>query len=88
MDLILYGRPDLMMTKYCPIAKTYKTNPHCHLCEKNQYALEDRLNQKYPLLHDGSCHLRILHSKPIHLFQYMDELKMSKISGFSNRFND
>lgn len=82
VDLILYGRPDLMMTKYCPIAKTYKTNPHCHLCEKNQYALEDRLNQKYPLLHDGSCHLRILHSKPIHLFQYMDELKMSKISGF------
>lgn len=82
VDLILYGRPDLMMTKYCPIAKTYKTNPHCHLCEKNQFALEDRLNQKYPLLHDGSCHLRILHSKPIHLFQYMDELKMSKISGF------
>lgn len=81
VDLIVYGRPDLMLTKYCPIAKTFKTNPHCHLCEKNQYALEDRLHQKYPLLHDGNCHLRILHSKPIHLFQYLQELKASKISG-------
>ena len=81
VDLIIYGRPDLMMTKYCPIAKTYKTNPHCHMCEKNQYALEDRLHQKYPLVHDGSCHLRILHSKPIHLFQYLEEIKKTKISG-------
>lgn len=81
VDLIVYGRADLMLTKYCPIAKTFKTNPHCHLCEKNQYALEDRLNQKYPLLHDGSCHLRILHSKPIHLFQYIEELRQSKLEG-------
>jgi hypothetical protein len=69
-----------MISKYCPIAKTFKTNQDCHLCEKNQYYLEDRLKQKYPLVHDGNCHLRILHAKTLNLLDYANELQKHRIT--------
>lgn len=81
LDLISYGIVDLMLTKYCPIAKTFQTNPNCHLCERDQYYLKDRMNQFYPLVHDGNCNLRILHSKPLHLYQDISAIKQAKISG-------
>ena len=34
LEIEVYGKIDLMITKYCPIAKTFKTNQDCHLCEK------------------------------------------------------
>jgi len=74
LELEVYGRQDLMITKYCPIAKTFKTKPDCHLCEKNQYALEDRMGLRFPLVHDGNCNLRLLHDKPLHLRAYLQEL--------------
>lgn len=74
VEHVVYGKTDLMITKYCPIAKTFKTNEHCRLCEKNQYYLEDRVGQKFPLLHDGHCNLRILHAKTLNLVDYVDAL--------------
>lgn len=74
LELEVYGKIDLMITKYCPIAKTFKTNPDCHLCEKNQYYLEDRMNARFPLVHDGNCNLRILHAKSLNLTAYIEEL--------------
>lgn len=75
LELEVYGRIDLMITKYCPIAKTFKTNPDCHLCEKNQYYLEDRMKERFPLIHDGNCNLRILHSKALNITSYASELQ-------------
>lgn len=79
LEYVVYGRPELMITKYCPIQKTFKTKDHCLLCEKNQYELKDRVGMKFPLIHDGQCHLRIMHQKPLNLFQYVYELKQSGI---------
>lgn len=75
LELVVYGREDLMISKYCPIAKTYKTKVDCHLCELNQYSLQDRLGQKMPLINDGNCNIRILNSKPLELIEYLDEIK-------------
>jgi len=80
LELQVYGRHDLMISKYCPIAKTFKTNQDCHLCEKNQYYLEDRLKQKYPLIHDGNCHLRILHAKTLNLLDYANDLQKHQVT--------
>ncbi len=74
LELVVYGREELMITKYCPIAKTYKTKPDCHLCEKKQYYLEDRIGLRFPLINDGHCNLRLLHSKPLNLFSYLYEM--------------
>jgi U32 family peptidase len=79
LELVVYGRVDLMISKYCPIAKTYKTKQDCHLCELNQYYLEDRMKSKFPLINDGNCNIRILNHKPHHLIEYVLDIKESGI---------
>ncbi|RJX26989.1 MAG: U32 family peptidase [Acholeplasma sp.] len=76
LELVVYGHEELMITKYCPIAKTYKTKPHCHLCEIKQYYLEDRMGLRFPLINDGHCNLRLLHSKPLNLFSYLYDMQL------------
>ncbi|MBU1093469.1 MAG: DUF3656 domain-containing protein [Firmicutes bacterium] len=80
LEFIVYGHVDLMISKYCPIEKTYKTRTNCHLCELNQYYLQDRLGLKLPLVNDGNCNIRILNSKALHLIEYIHELKEAKIN--------
>ncbi len=80
LELIVYGHIDLMISKYCPIAKTYKTKKDCHLCEMNQYYLQDRMGYKLPLINDGNCNMRILNSKALHLIEHIEELKSAKIN--------
>jgi U32 family peptidase len=79
LELVVYGRVDLMISKYCPIAKTFKTKQNCHLCELNQYYLEDRMKFKFPLINDGNCNIRILNHKPLNLIEYLNEIKLSGI---------
>ena len=80
LELVVYGRIDLMISKYCPIAKTYKTRVNCHLCEMNQYYLQNRLGSKFPLVNDGNCNIRVLNSKPLNLIEYIDELRLANIN--------
>ena len=79
LELVVYGRVDLMISKYCPIAKTFKTKQDCHLCEINQYYLEDRMKSKFPLINDGNCNIRILNHKPLNLLEYVLEIKQSGV---------
>ena len=80
LELVVYGAVDLMVSKYCPIAKTFKTKENCHLCEMNQYYLKDRLGLKFPLINDGNCNIRILNHKPLNLIEYAKELFEKGIS--------
>ena len=75
LELVVYGRVDVMISKYCPIAKTFKTKQDCHLCERNQYYLQDRVGNKFPLVNDGNCNIRILNNKALNLSEYVKELK-------------
>ena len=79
LELVVYGKVDLMISKYCPIAKTFKTKQNCHLCEINPYYLEDRMKSKFPLINDGNCNLRILNHKPLNLIEYIFDIKDSGI---------
>lgn len=75
LELVVYGRVDLMITKYCPIAKTMGANKtHCHLCEHAQYSLEDRSGITLPLKNDGNCNIRVLNARPTMLFDYLHDL--------------
>lgn len=71
LEKIVYGHEELMISKYCPIAKTFDTNPGCDLCYKNQYYLKDRMGAQYPLVNDGLCNIKVLHSKPLNLIDYV-----------------
>ena len=79
LECVVYGKTELMISKYCPIAKTFKTKDNCLLCEKNNYALMDSLNRQLPLLHDGQCNIRILNHQPLELFSYIKELRQAGI---------
>ncbi|PKL00847.1 MAG: hypothetical protein CVV56_03285 [Tenericutes bacterium HGW-Tenericutes-1] len=74
LEKIVYGHEELMISKYCPIAKTFDTNPGCDLCYKNQYYLKDRMGAQYPLVNDGFCNIKVLHSKPLNLIDYVSYL--------------
>ena len=72
-EQIVYGRTELMLSKYCPIAKTMGTNKkYCHLCEHSQYSLKDRMEYEFPLLNDGDCNIRVLNPKPLCLIDHLE----------------
>ena len=51
IDLYIYGRIELMITKYCPMNMIInKDNKSCSLCIKNNYYLKDKEYNRYPLL--------------------------------------
>ncbi len=74
LEKVVYGREELMISKYCPIAKSYGTNVGCMLCYKNQYYLKDRKDEMYPLINDGLCNIKIMHSRPLVLIDYVFDL--------------
>ena len=74
IEIIVYGRLELMITKYCPLNMTLnKDNKKCSLClTKDKFYLVDDQNRKYPLIHNK--HLtHIMHYKPIDLFDSIDK---------------
>ncbi len=81
LEYVVYTRPDMMISKYCPITKSegvYKEN--CNLCMKHTYHLEDKENNRYPLIRDHLCNMRILNSKVVTKDSYIKELLKRNIS--------
>lgn len=74
LEIVAYGRVDLMISKCCPIAKTFKVDKNCNLCQINQYYLKHSNGLEFPLLNDGDCNVRILNEKPLNLIEYAKEL--------------
>ncbi|MFA7144950.1 MAG: U32 family peptidase, partial [Candidatus Izemoplasmatales bacterium] len=72
LEVVVYGKTELMLSKYCPIAKTMGSNKtDCHLCEHNQYALKDRMDYEFLLVNDGICNIRVLNPKPLCLIDFV-----------------
>jgi putative protease len=72
LEQIIYGRTELMISKYCPIAKATQVNKtHCHLCEIQPYALRDRMGYEFPLINDGDCNIRVLNSRVLSLIDHL-----------------
>ena len=63
IEMVIYGRLELMIMKYCPIKQLMGG---CNNCRKDssKYCLEDNEGNKYPILKDD-CYTKIMHSKNI-----------------------
>ena len=86
---IVYGKTDLMLSKYCPITKSYGVNKlDCNLCMNRDHYLRDDKNNEYKIIRDGFCNIRILHSKVLNLIKYLDDLKHIGINTFRLDFTD
>jgi putative protease len=83
VGMYIYGRPDYMIMKSCPIASSHgMKKDHCNLCKHDRYYLNDRVNASFPLVTDDKCQVRVLADKTICLFNKIDEIKNLGISFF------
>ena len=82
LEMVLYGHKDLMISKYCPVAKTFEYKPNCKLCFKNQYYIQDHTTGKFALLNDGNCNMRIMDPMPIVLIDHIESLRRANIRTF------
>jgi putative protease len=81
LELIIYGRIELMIMKYCPLNMLVnKGEKPCSICHNHQYALKNKDNYSYPII-TNNCLTYIMHHKNIDL---MDNLKDYQRIGISN----
>lgn len=83
IEMIIYGRLELMITKYCPLNMIINNdNNKCNLClNKNKYYLKDDQNRLYPLIHDKHI-THIMQYKNIDLFNNIDKYRKNGINCF------
>ncbi|MDE5868279.1 MAG: hypothetical protein K2H02_04975, partial [Anaeroplasmataceae bacterium] len=67
LEMIVYGRAPLLVTKYCPLKKMNQ----CGSCKKNKYALSDSY-EEFPILSHEDCSTTLLNGKVLNL---IDEIK-------------
>ena len=82
VDLFIYGKVELMITKYCPMNMLINNdNLNCNLCDNNKYLLKDSDNNEYPIINEK--HLtHILDCKNYNLLNNIDEYIDMNITNF------
>ena len=63
VELIIYGRLELMLMKYCPLKQCLNYCEHCKN-SKDLFYLENDNKEKFPIIHNN-CITHIMHSKNI-----------------------
>lgn len=82
IDVFVYGRSELMVTKYCPMNMVVnKDKKECNLCYKNKYSLKDKDNNIYPILTNNHL-IHILDSNNINMLDNIPKLLSYGIYSF------
>lgn len=74
VELIVYGRIELMLTKSCPINEVLNS---CPCLSQDKYYLEDINKNRYPIIHKN-CLTHIMHHKNI---DHLDKINYYKSIG-------
>ena len=77
---IVQGRVELMISEYCPISSFAGTGYKrgCPLvCTKQDYALQDRKGELFPIYTDPFCRTHIMNSRELDMKSYIDDLRRS-----------
>ncbi len=89
LEVYLYGRPEVMIMKYCPLHMLVNKNSVCSVCQNNkQYYLQDRNQKRYPIVSNSKeNHLtHILYHQPINRLQEIAEYHKMGINHFRLEF--
>lgn len=70
LEMIVYGRQDLMHTNYCPL----KVNNLCGKCKSDQFYIKDEYGS-FPILSHDDCTTTILNGKVLNLLDEMPKIK-------------
>jgi putative protease len=68
LEIMVYGRYELMMLRYCPIRRFLG----CENC-KQEHRMQDRKGYDF-ILCGENCLIKVLNAKKIHLKEYIEEL--------------
>ena len=81
LEILIYGRPELMIMKYCVLNKFVNGEKNCNVClNKKHYTLKGNNNEFYPIT-SNACISKLLHSRNIDL---LDNLEYYKSLGITN----
>ena len=86
VELIVYGRLELMVMKYCPLKKCLNYCKECKI-KHDKFMLKDRLNNKYPLIHEN-CLTHIMHHTNINKIDNIEYYKEIGINNYRLEFFD
>lgn len=80
IELIIYGRLELMVMKYCPLKECLN---YCSRCNNSsdKFSLEDRDGNRYPIIHD-KCVTHIMYYKNIDYISDIDEYKKMGVNNY------
>ncbi len=89
VDVLVYGRVELMVLKHCFLNMFINQEAECTLCkEKKQYYLKDRNGEFLPII-NKNCRTYILHYQNINLIDNISSLRNMGVSNFTfNLFNE
>lgn len=90
LEVIVYGKPEVMVSKYC-ILNTYLGNgkkTNCNICKNNRYYLEDKYKNKYEIIKNNDCNMRIIDYKNINMIDEIQKYKEIGINNFRFILND
>ncbi len=82
-EKLVYGRVQLMITKYCPMNLVFKSQrENCNICEINKFSLKDRNGKIYPIVVNQKHLVTILDNKNINLIGDIPKLMTEKIGSY------
>lgn len=91
-QMLIYGKPELMVSEYCPIGSIFggwDMEKTCsRACEKGSYVLKDRKNEEFLVTTDKFCRSYIYNNSPINLIGNMEEIKKLGVKSFRLDFTD
>ena len=70
LEMIVYGKADMMFTKYCPL----KVYGQCGKCKQNKYELRDEYSN-FPIISHADCTTTILNGKTLNLIDDLENIK-------------
>ena len=90
--VLVYGKPELMISEYCPIGSTFGGKTSTIKCNKacmyNKFTLVDRVNERSRVMTDIFCRSYILNPKAINLIEQIEDLESMGVEYFRFDFRD
>lgn len=83
VEVVVYGKPELMISEYCLLNTLMNKETPCKFCKNNRniYEIEDRVGEKYRVLNEN-CLTYILHYKNIDMLNNIEYLKELGVTNF------
>ena len=92
VSYVVYGKPEVMVSEYCPIGSTFgnkNTVRECNeSCLRDEFTLVDEVNARFRVMTDKFCRSHILNSVPLNLIEEIDDMKSLGIDSFRVDFKD